>query len=133
MLDSVAADSVITAGHVVYVDFWASWCLPCRKSFPWMKDMLERYRKQGLQVVTVNLDHDPKAARKFLADMQSPLPVVFDSKGSLAKLYHLEVMPTSFIYGRDGKLRERHQGFQPDNTWEVESLIRSLLAERKTQ
>jgi thiol-disulfide isomerase/thioredoxin len=127
---SVAGDSIPLAGHVVYVDFWASWCGPCRASFPWMKTLLDKYRKQGLEVVTVNLDGDPAAGRKFLAEMKSSLPVIFDPKGSLAKQYEIEAMPTSFVYGRDGKLRSRHEGFQKRDAAALETLVTSLLGEK---
>jgi thiol-disulfide isomerase/thioredoxin len=134
--DTIAAvstalgDSIPVAGHVVYLDFWASWCTPCRASFPWMAALQARYRERGLEIVTVNLDQDPAAAGKFLAVMKSPLRVVRDADGSLAKRYDLEVMPTSFVYGRDGKLRTRHEGFHPREADSMESLIKTLLEEK---
>lgn len=131
-LDSLTGDSTIATGKVVYVDFWASWCVPCRKSLPWMARMQERYRDQGLQVVTINLDRNADAGRKFLSKVGVDLPVVYDSAGKLAKLYDLKVMPTSFVYGRDGTLRTRHEGFDPEDTGEVESFIRKLLEEKPT-
>ena len=127
---SVAGDSIPLAGHVVYVDFWASWCGPCRASFPWMKSLSDRYRKQGLEVVTVNLDSDPAAGRKFLAEMKSSLPVIFDPKGSLAQQYKIEAMPMSFVYGRDGKLRSHHEGFRSEDAGALETLVVSLLGEK---
>lgn len=129
-LASVVADSIPLAGHVVYVDFWASWCGPCRASFPWMNALRDKHHKQGLEVVTVNLDSDPAAGRKFLDAMKSSLPVIFDPKGSLAQQYRLEVMPTSFVYGRDGRLKSRHEGFQPRDTAALETLVISLLEEK---
>ncbi len=130
VMDSVAVDSIPLIGNVVYLDFWASWCVPCRESFPWMKGLVDKYRARGLRVITVNLDRDPAAGKKFLQELQSPLPVVFDSKGSLAKLYHLDVLPTSFIYGRDGKLKTRHEGFHAPETAFLEALIDTLLEEK---
>jgi thiol-disulfide isomerase/thioredoxin len=131
-MDSVAADSIPLAGNVVYVDFWASWCVPCRESFPWMKALLDKYHARGLRVITVNLDRKPDAGKKFLKELNSPLPVVFDSKGSLAKRYHLAAMPTSFVYGRDGKLRTRHEGFRSEDSAALETLINTLLEEKPT-
>jgi thiol-disulfide isomerase/thioredoxin len=131
-LTSVVGDSIPLAGRVVYLDFWASWCTPCRASFPWMKTLQDKYRDKGLQVVTINLDNDPAAGRKFLGEMKSPLPVFFDPKGTLAKQYQIEVMPTSFVYGRDGKLEFRHEGFQPRETSSLESKIAALLQEKAT-
>jgi thiol-disulfide isomerase/thioredoxin len=121
-------------GKVVWVDFWASWCVPCRESFPWMNTLLEKYRERGLRIVTVNLDKKPAAGRKFMKDMNAAFPVVFDSTGALAKHYRLEVMPTSFLYGRDGKLRRREEGFHmDDHAISVEDMIESMLKEKGTK
>lgn len=129
-IEIVAGDSTLT-GRVVYLDFWASWCIPCRDSFPWMNGLMERYRERGLRVVSVNLDKKPAVARKFMKDMHATFPVVFDSTGTLAKRYRLEVMPTSFLYGRDGKLRRREEGFHmDDHAIAIEDMIESLLKEK---
>jgi peroxiredoxin len=96
-------------------------------------DLLEKYRDKGLQVVTINLDRDHKAARKFLDDTHASLPVVYDPAGKLAKLYDLQVMPTSVVYGRDGTPRLRKEGFNPKETESVERLIRALLEEKPNQ
>jgi thiol-disulfide isomerase/thioredoxin len=129
VLDSLTGDTTIVDGGVVYVDFWASWCVPCRKSFPWMMELLNRYGESGLQIVAVNVDRKRSDADKFLQDTGTSLPVVFDPDGKLAKLYDLQVMPTSFVYGRDGTLRLQQDGFNPGETNSVESLIRELLKE----
>jgi thiol-disulfide isomerase/thioredoxin len=133
VVDSALTDSTTLTGKVVYVDFWASWCLPCRKSYPWMSELSAKYRDRGLEVVTINVDKEWKTAEKFLADMKTSLPVVHDPKGELAKLYELKVMPSSFIYGRNGKLRGRHEGFQPSDGPVLDSLIDALLKEASTQ
>jgi thiol-disulfide isomerase/thioredoxin len=127
---AVADTSLALAGKVVYVDFWASWCVPCRQSFPWMNGMLDKYEARGLRVVTVNLDRKPPDGRKFMRELGTTLPVVFDSTGTFAKLYRLEAMPTSFIYGRDGKLRVREEGFHTDHAEDVERTIQTLLDEK---
>lgn len=131
-LASIAAcmkDPAQLKNKVVYVDFWASWCGPCRRSFPWMKELNNKYEERGLKFVTVNLDRDRAAAKKFLTEMSVPFEVVYDSTGALATIYGLEAMPTSFIYGRDGKLRKQHRGFNPKETSAVDSLIDKLLKE----
>jgi thiol-disulfide isomerase/thioredoxin len=129
VLDSLTGGAAIQRGSVVYVDFWASWCVPCRKSFPWMMDLMGEYRDQGLQVVTINVDRDGAAAHKFLDETHASLDVVYDPAGKLAKLYDLQVMPTSFVYGRDGILKLRREGFDPGETESVERLIHTLLEE----
>ncbi|MFH2057204.1 MAG: TlpA disulfide reductase family protein [bacterium] len=132
-IDSALTDSTELAGNVVYVDFWASWCVPCRKSFPWLQGLLERYQKEGLRIVAVNLDKDPKAAAKFLRDMPVTFPIVYDSSGVLAKVYNLEAMPTSFVYDRNGVLRWQHLGFQPTDTLETEEMLFELIREKRTK
>jgi thiol-disulfide isomerase/thioredoxin len=94
-----------------------------------MNELSAKYHDVGLEIVTINVDKDRKAADRFLADLKTSLPVVYDPKGELAKFYELKVMPTSFVYGRGGKLEERHEGFQPTDGPVLDSLIASLLKE----
>ena len=118
-------------GEVVYVDFWASWCGPCRKSFPWLANLQEADRKRGLVVLTVNVDRERKAADRFLNEVGVQLPVVYDPQGKLAGTYKLEGMPSCFIYDRAGKLRVTHDGFVPGGTeTELEPQIEALLSEK---
>jgi thiol-disulfide isomerase/thioredoxin len=126
-------DTVQFRDKVVYVDFWASWCAPCRLSFPFMNRLQRKYQDKGLLVVAINLDRKSVDAEQFIEEMRSTLQVVFDSTGSLAKLYSLDAVPSSFIYGRDGVLRARHEGFYPKDTVALDSLVNSLLAEAKSK
>jgi thiol-disulfide isomerase/thioredoxin len=123
-------DSIALAGKVVYVDFWASWCAPCRRSFPWMKTLQAKYADKGLQIITVNVDRDAEAAKTFLAETKAPFKVIYDARGELAKRFELEAMPTSYIFGRDGGYREFHRGFNPKDTLRIEESIKKLLAEK---
>jgi len=116
-------------GKVVYLDFWASWCVPCKQSFPWMMELLERHAEQGLVVLTVNVEPDRDAADAFAERMHSTLPVIYDPEGKLAAAYALEAMPSSFVYGRDGSLRATHLGFHPKETAQMEAEIQKLLSE----
>ena len=116
-------------GRVVYLDFWASWCVPCRQSFAWMMEQQAQLAEQGLTIVTVNVDRDRKAADRFLAKLKCELPVIYDPDGKIAAAYQLEAMPSSFIYGRDGTLRASLIGFEPEKTAAIEAQLRSLLAE----
>jgi thiol-disulfide isomerase/thioredoxin len=117
------------AGQVVVLDFWASWCAPCKHSFPWLQEMHERYASRGLAIVAVDVDKNPKAAATFLKEMQPSFRIVQDPEGKLAETYRLEAMPTSFLYGRDGKLRDTHLGFRPDDRAKLEAKILALLDE----
>ncbi|MCX6833967.1 MAG: TlpA disulfide reductase family protein [candidate division Zixibacteria bacterium] len=128
-IETALAPSQDLNDKVVYLDFWASWCLPCRHSFPWLKELAARYGKRGFQVITVNLDKERTEAEKFLKELNVDLKVVYDADGTLAKQFHVDAMPTSFIFARDGSLQSRHRGFHVDDKRELDSLINALLAE----
>jgi len=119
------------AGSVVYLDFWASWCGPCRQSFPWMNSMQEKYRAQGLQVIGVNLDAKNEDVQKFLSQLPAKFTVAFDSKGTIPKVYGVKGMPTSFLIGRDGKIILEHAGFKESDRETLEQQIKSALEARK--
>ncbi|TLU57643.1 MAG: TlpA family protein disulfide reductase [Chlorobium sp.] len=120
-----------TAGSVVYLDFWASWCGPCRQSFPWMNAMQEKYRSQGLQVIGVNLDAKNEDAKKFLSQNQAKFTVAFDTKGLTPKSYGVKGMPTSYLVGRDGKIISQHLGFKEADREDLEKQIKAALEAKK--
>ena len=115
-------------GKVVYLDFWASWCEPCKKSFPWLYDIKQRYADKGFEVVAVNLDKDRKLADEFLKVMDVNFVVAFDEIGESASKYKLKGMPSSFLIGRDGKLYASHIGFREKDKNKLEQAIKELLA-----
>ena len=117
-------------GKVVYLDFWASWCKPCRHSFPWMNAMQRKYSAQGLVIVAVNLDEQAADAARFLKDTPADFTIVYDPEGKLAEQYAVMGMPSSFLIGRDGKVVKKHQGFFDDSPAEYEAEIQSLLAKK---
>lgn len=114
-------------GSVVYVDFWASWCRPCRRSFEWMARMHEAYSGRGLVVIAVNLDRDREHADRFLRRMEPAFRIAFDPDAVLARSFELEAMPSSFIYASDGTLQHSHTGFRDGDADELESEIVALL------
>ena len=117
-------------GEVIYIDFWASWCIPCRKSFPWMNEMQAKYKSQGLKVITINLDSDKKHADEFLQQFPANFDVVFDPKGALAKKFKLKGMPNSFMINRLGKLVSAHVGFNEEKQVLYQQEIEQLLAQK---
>ena len=117
-------------GQVVYVDFWASWCGPCRKSFPWMNDLHARYGAQGLKIVAVNLDTERELSAKFLQKYPARFLVAYDPQGAVAETYHVAGMPTSVLIDRQGRLSYIHQGFREDDMPRLEAEIRALLAQK---
>ncbi len=118
---SVSLDSL--RGKVVLVDFWASWCGPCHRSFPWMAEMQQKYGPRGFVVVAVNLDKTRDAAATFLASVPAPFTVAYDPSGHIASAYRVEGMPTSVLVGRDGTVLEKHIGYEPARAAAFESLI----------
>lgn len=118
------------AGKVVLVDFWASWCGPCRQSFPWMKALQDKYGKQGLVVAAINVDADRKEADRFLKEYAPNFDVYFDAKGQLAEQFKVQTMPTSFLVDATGKARSKHAGFHHSTLAAYEQEIQSLLKAR---
>jgi cytochrome c biogenesis protein CcmG/thiol:disulfide interchange protein DsbE len=117
-------------GRVVYVDFWASWCGPCRQSFPWMEVMKSTYEAQGLEIVAVNLDRDRADADKFLTQFHPTFAVRFDPNAELAEFYKVRGMPSSVLIDRHGVARFTHVGFRPVDGPVYEAQLRKLLAEK---
>lgn len=128
-LQADTLDLAAYRGRVVYLDFWASWCKPCRSSFPWMNDLTARLAGQGLAVVTVSLDKKKEAAVTFLQEFSPAFPVYHDPEGKLALRHGLKAMPTSCLYGRDGTLRATHTGFSKETAADIEKEILDLLKE----
>ena len=114
-------------GKVVYVDFWASWCAPCRQSFPWMRSMDEKYKKDGLVIVAVNLDKDVNAAEGFIQQFTPPFTIAFDPAGKTADAYNVQVMPSSFIVDRTGAVVYAHEGFEESKSQAIEEKIKEAL------
>ncbi len=118
-------------GQVVYLDFWASWCKPCRRSFPWMNDIQTRFGSKGLKVIAVNLDTEHELASKFLKQVPATFDVAYDQKGTAAEIYKLESMPSSYLIDRKGNLVSGHRGFFVNKQDEYEQEITALLAEKE--
>jgi thiol-disulfide isomerase/thioredoxin len=116
-------------GKVVYVDFWASWCSPCRDSFPWMSAMQKKYESQGVVFIGVNVDRKQLDAEKFLKDTPAQFVVAFDPKGKTPKAYDVMGMPTAFLISRDGKVLHSHIGFNDNDKVEYEKHIQQALAQ----
>lgn len=114
-------------GKVVYLDFWASWCEPCRKSFPEMRKLQRKYKKKGLRVITINLDKDKKELRRFLREFRINFPVALDPQGKIARRYGVKAMPSSYLIDRKGRIRYVHLGFLQKDKKKTEDRIKKLL------
>ena len=117
------------SGDVILLDFWASWCGPCRQSFPWMNDMHAKYADLGLRVVAINLDNDTEAAQEFLAEVPANFILGFDPEGNAAEQMQVEAMPMSYLIDRNGQIRFRLMGFNSGTKAEHEAHIQTLLSE----
>ncbi|WP_243890163.1 TlpA family protein disulfide reductase [Shewanella algae] len=116
-------------GKVIYLDFWASWCAPCRKSFPWMQHMHHKYRETDLAIIAVNLDTDSQLGREFLQQLDADFDVLYDPEGRLARRLDLQGMPSSFLFDRDGKLLCSHVGFFTERQSQYEAELKRALKE----
>ncbi len=116
-------------GRVVLVDFWASWCAPCKVSFPALDSLHEEFHDAGLDVVAINVDEDTKSAREFLSGKSPSMTVLFDPKGRSPEAFKVEGMPSSFLIDRDGNVRFRHMGFTDQTRSDFRREIKMLLGE----
>jgi thiol-disulfide isomerase/thioredoxin len=117
-------------GKVVYLDFWASWCAPCRTSFPLLNKLHQKLKAQGFEVVAINLDEDKASADRFVKEFAVDFTVLRDAKGEWADKFVVESMPTSFIIDKQGIIKHIHHGFVSDDIVELEQKITSLLARK---
>ncbi len=117
-------------GKVVYLDFWASWCAPCRHSFPWMDGMQRAYSNRGLVVVGVNLDQEHELAERFLREMGPHFRIVFDPQGAIAEAFKVSGLPASFVIDRHGNVRFKHLGFREGDQPALDAQVSALLEER---
>jgi thiol-disulfide isomerase/thioredoxin len=119
-----------TAGHVTIVDFWASWCAPCKASFPIYGKIQADFAARGLVLVAVSVDEKSANYEAFLKKFRPPFVTVLDAKKQLVSAVQVPAMPTSYILGRDGRVRFIHVGFHGAATErEIRSQIETLLAE----
>ncbi|WP_111641093.1 TlpA family protein disulfide reductase [Marinimicrobium alkaliphilum] len=98
-------------GQVVYVDFWASWCGPCRRSFPKMQELREKFGEWGFEVIAINLDENERDAQQFLNSHPVDFPIAWDPKGDVALEYQLKGMPSAYIVDQQGQVRQVVVGF----------------------
>lgn len=116
-------------GKVVIVDFWASWCVPCRRSFPWLNEMHRKYGEEGLVIVGVNLDLERREADQFLQEYPADFQIYFDESKDVANEFEVIAMPSSYLIGRDGEVVKRHFGFKVMKQEEYEAAIIAALRE----
>lgn len=132
LADNQVTDLNQMKGKVLYVDFWASWCGPCAKSFPFMNEMHQQLKDKGLEIIGVNLDENPGDAKDFLAKYPAKFTVLADATQDkkCAQDFAVKAMPSSYIIDQNGKVHHVHLGFKPGEAEEVRQLVEKLLAEK---
>lgn len=116
-------------GKVVMINFWASWCGPCRQEMPLLDQMHKRYSALGFTLLGVNVEADTQDAERWLEDRPVSFPVLFDRDSKVSELYHVDAMPSTVFIDRKGNLRHLHRGYKPGDEEQYLSQIRALLKE----
>ncbi len=116
-------------GKVLYVDFWASWCGPCAKSFPFLNHLDHEFKDRGLQVIGINLDEKPGDAQDFLSQYPAQFMIAADAGQQCATDFGVKAMPSSYLVDRSGHIRHIHLGFKAGAAEELKAVVEQLLAE----
>lgn len=114
-------------GNLVYLDFWASWCGPCRQSLPIMNKIREQYAEYGFEVVAVNVDENLDDALGFLEQYPVSYPVLLDPEGKMPAMYDVQGMPTAYLIDRKGVIIYKHEGFKKSDEAKIEAMIKENL------
>jgi thiol-disulfide isomerase/thioredoxin len=116
-------------GQVVMINFWASWCGPCRQEFPVLEQMYRKYAPMGFSLVAVNVETDTADAERFLAQLPVSFPVAYDHDNQVSGEYGVSAMPTTLIVDRKGQVRWLHRAYKPGDEDEYLNQIRAMLRE----
>jgi len=116
-------------GDVVLINFWATWCGPCRQEMPLLDDLYGRYQRVGFNLLGVNIDDDSRRAMQMVQELGVKFPVLFDENKEVSKLYEVEAMPVTVLVDREGRVRHVHHGYKPGYEEKYLTEIRSLLRE----
>jgi peroxiredoxin len=116
-------------GQVVMLNFWASWCGPCRQEMPLLENIYKKYNKLGFTLLGVNVEPDSKAADDWLKQTPVSFPILYDKESKVSKMYDVSGMPSTVIIDRKGNVRVLHQGYKPGDENEYLDSIRSLIRE----
>ena len=116
-------------GDVVMINFWATWCGPCRQEMPLLDELYSRYQRVGFSLLGVNIDDDSRKAMNMVSELGVSFPVLFDNRKEVSKMYEVDAMPVTVILDREGTVRHVHQGYKPGYEVKYLDQIRSLLRE----
>jgi peroxiredoxin len=116
-------------GQVVLINFWASWCGPCRQEMPHLESIYRKFEPLGFTVFGVNVEQDRRMADKVLRDIPVSFPILFDNENQVSELYGVDAMPATILVDRDGKIRHMHRGYKPGYEQEYAKQIKALVRE----
>lgn len=116
-------------GNVVLINFWASWCTPCREELPYLEALQQEYADLGFTILAVNVDEEPSKADILLSDIAITFPVLYDTNDQVSKLYDVQAMPTTVIVDRDGNQRLLHKGYKSGDEVKYKQAVKALLRE----
>ena len=116
-------------GDVVMINFWATWCGPCRQEMPLLDELYGRYHRVGFNLLGVNIDDDTERALRMVEELHLHFPIVFDTRKEVSRLYNVEAMPATILVDREGKIRHVHHGYKPGYEDKYLDQIRALLRE----
>ncbi|MCH7536984.1 MAG: TlpA family protein disulfide reductase [Proteobacteria bacterium] len=116
-------------GDVVMINFWATWCGPCRQEMPLLDELYRRYHRVGFNLLGVNIDDDTTRALRMVEELDLHFPVVFDTRKEVSRLYNVEAMPATILVDREGNIRHVHHGYKPGYEDKYLDQIRALLRE----
>jgi cytochrome c biogenesis protein CcmG/thiol:disulfide interchange protein DsbE len=114
-------------GKVVYLDFWASWCGPCRQSFPWMNSITKKFSNEKFQIVAISVDDSESDIKKFLRRTPADFTILSDSSGRTPAAYEVKAMPSSFLINKNGSIVKKYSGFKESEIESIENDIQFLL------
>ena len=116
-------------GDVVMINFWASWCGPCRQEMPLLEELYQEYEPLGFTILGVNVEEDSAKAKNLLKDIPVSFPVLFDNTSKVSKLYDVIAMPSTVLVDRDGNMRYLHRGYKPGYVEQYQEQVRALIRE----
>ena len=125
--DSVSLSDL--SGQVVMINFWATWCGPCREEMPHLEALYQRYSDLGFVLLGINVEEDSSGADDFLAETPVSFPILFDPASKVSELYEVVAMPSTVLVDRSGGLRFIHHGYKPGYEDDYQSQIRALIRE----
>ena len=117
-------------GQVVMLNFWATWCPPCRQEMPLLEQIHKRYERLGFTLLGINVEQENRLIDRFLAEVPVSFPILLDTSEEVGRLYEVAAMPTTVLVDRSGQLRDHFFGFRPGDESKYQDAVRALIRER---